>query len=163
MLTRAYNLRQVSCSTPLKLLSHQYSSFQPINLFVGSADELFGPITTIRGSRDGQVAKSIPWTAFSLLPADWEHVKDMRAIISDANNVQQCFSAEQHPTLWRVVPVLEELQTSWEGKRADPRYEPYHLAIDRGLAKIGKYYNRLDDKPVYILALGRSTAVIYQQ
>ena len=88
MLTCAYNLRQVCCSTPLKLLAHQYLSFQPINLFVGPADELFGPITTIRGSRDGQVAKSIPWTAFSLSPADWEHVKDMCAIISDANNVQ---------------------------------------------------------------------------
>ena len=121
------------------------------------------PITTICGSRDGQVAKSIPWTAFSLSAADWERVKDMHAIISDANYVQQCFSAEQHPTLWHVVPVLEELQTSWEGKRADPRYEPYHLAIDCGLAKIGKYYNQLDDKPVCILALGRSTSVIYQQ
>ena len=98
MLTHAYNLRQVSCSTPLKLvLAHQYSSFQPINLFVGFADELFGPITTIHGSRDGQVAKSIPWTAFSLSPADWERDKDMRAIISDANNVQQCFSAGKSP------------------------------------------------------------------
>ncbi|KIM62266.1 hypothetical protein SCLCIDRAFT_25194 [Scleroderma citrinum Foug A] len=77
----------------------------------------------------------------------------MRAVISDANNVQKCFSAEKHPTLWHVVPVLEELQTSWEAKKADPRYKPYHPAIERGLAKIRKYYTRLDDKPVYILAL----------
>ena len=84
----------------------------------------------------------------------------MRAVISDANAVQQYFSAEQHPTLWRVVPVLEELQTSWEAKQTDPKYQLYRSAIDRGLAKIGKYYNKLDDKPVYILALGKSNWIL---
>ena len=80
----------------------------------------------------------------------------MWAVISDANKVQHCFSAEQHPTLWHVIPALEELQTTWEEKKEDPQYELYHPAIERGLAKIRKYYNRLDDKPVYILALGKS-------
>lgn len=98
--------------------------------------------------------------AFSLKAADWEHVNNMRAIISDANAVQQYFSAEQHPTLWHVVPALEELQTSWEAKQTDPKYHLYHSAIDRGLAKIGKYYNKLDDKPVYILALGKSNWIL---
>ena len=125
--------------------------------FVSSADELFSPITTVHNSREGCIEKKIPWSAFVLTPADWEHVKDMHAVISDANNVQKCFSAEKHPTLWHVVPVLEELQTSWEAKKADPRYKPYHPTIEHGLAKIRKYYTWLDDKPVYILALGRST------
>ena len=35
----------------------------------------------------------------------------------------------------------------------------YHEAPTHRLAKIGKYYNRLNDKPVYILALGKS--IIY--
>jgi hypothetical protein len=51
-----------------------------MNLFIGSADELYGPITTIR--RDGRIHKHIPWTAFALKPRDWERVNDTRVIIS---------------------------------------------------------------------------------
>lgn len=40
-------------------------------------------------------------------------------------------------------------------KRQDQAYSLYECAIDGGLAKIGKYYNKLDDKPVYVLTLGK--------
>ncbi|KIM68363.1 hypothetical protein SCLCIDRAFT_105624, partial [Scleroderma citrinum Foug A] len=123
----------------------------PINLFVNSAGELYRPITTIR--RDGCV-RHIPWTAFLLKPLDWDHVNDVRAIISDANNLQQVFSDENRATLWQVIPALEELQTAWEAKQQDPKYTLYHAALQGGLNKIAKYYNHLDQKPVYILALG---------
>jgi len=95
-----------------------------------------------------------------LKAADWEHVNNMQAIISDANAIQQYFSAEQHLTLWHVIPALEELQTSWEVKQNDLKYRPYHSAIGRGLAKIRKYYNKLDDKPVYVLALSRFNLIL---
>jgi len=98
--------------------------------------------------------------AFTLKAADWEHINNMQAIISDANAIQQYFSAEQHPTLWCIVPALEELQTSWEVKQNDLKYRPYHSAIGCGLAKIRKYYNKLDDKPVYILALSRFNLIL---
>ena len=53
-----------------------------------------------------------------------------------------------------MIPVLEELQTAWEAKQQDPKYALYCTALQGGLDKIRKYYNRLDQKPVYILALG---------
>jgi hypothetical protein len=134
------------------MLGRAYRLRQPINLFINSADELFGPITTIR--RPGLGLKQIPWTAFAFKAADWERVNDIRAIIADANNIQQYFSHELQPTLWRAIPAFEELQTGWEIKRDSSRYVLYKDAINRGLAKIGKYYNKLDEKPVYILALG---------
>jgi hypothetical protein len=35
----------------------------------------------------------------------------------------------------------------------NPRFEQFHQALHDSLNKIGKYYNQLDEKPVYVLAL----------
>jgi hypothetical protein len=72
----------------------------------------------------------------------------------DSNRIQQYFSAEKRPTLWRVLPAVEELQTAWEKKRDNSRYAQYRDALEDGLAKINKYYSRFDEKPSYIIALG---------
>jgi hypothetical protein len=56
------------------------SPFQPINLLLGSADAMFGPITTVR--TNGQVTKKIPWSAFQLSEEDWERVKDIKDILT---------------------------------------------------------------------------------
>jgi len=122
-------------------------------MFVKSADELFGPITTIR--RPGSPAKHIPWTAFTIGPMDWERVNTTRNIVSDANNIQQYFSSELQPTLWRAIPAIEELQTAWEVKCDDLKYALFKPAIKQGLDKVNKYYRRFDEKPVYVLALGK--------
>jgi hypothetical protein len=74
----------------------------------------------------------------------------------DSNRIQQAFSAEKVPTLWRVLPTIEELQTAWEAKRDKPAFAKYHDAIKDGLEKINKYYSRFDEKPAFILALGEN-------
>jgi hypothetical protein len=74
--------------------------------------------------------------------------------LQDSNDIQQLFSSEEHPTLWRALPALEELQTAWEKKRKSARYVLFRDAIDAGLAKLKKYYLRMDTKPVFTLALG---------
>jgi hypothetical protein len=53
---------------------------QPINLFVATADQRYGPITTIR--RDGQVMKHIPWSAFQFSETDWERVLEASHILA---------------------------------------------------------------------------------
>jgi hypothetical protein len=65
------------------------------------------------------------------------------------------FSSEKHPTLWRAIPAIERLQSAWEAKRDSQRYELYSDALTDGLEKIRKYYLRFDEKPAYILSLGR--------
>jgi len=72
----------------------------------------------------------------------------------DSNRIQQSFSAEKEPTLWRALPAIEELQTAWEAKRDKSSFAKYHDAINDGLEKINKYYSRFDEKPAFILALG---------
>ncbi|KAF9235988.1 hypothetical protein BU15DRAFT_33596, partial [Melanogaster broomeanus] len=119
--------------------------------FLSSADELYGPITTIR--RNGRVTKHIPWTAFSLKASDWERINDTRSVIADTDDLQQHFSDEKRPTLFRAIPAFEEIQTAWEAKQRCLWFTLYQSAICSGLDKLGKYYNWFDDKPVYILAL----------
>jgi len=55
-----------------------------------------------------------------------------------------------------VLPALEELQSAWEKKRDSPRYTLYKGALTNGLEKLGKYYSRLDEKPSFVLALGKN-------
>ncbi|KAF8958255.1 hypothetical protein BDZ97DRAFT_1668780, partial [Flammula alnicola] len=119
--------------------------------FLTSADELFGPITTLR--RDNRIVKHIPWSAFKLGGQDWVRVVDACDILADSNRIQQYFSAEKEPTLWRALPALEELQSTWEKKRDDPKYALYKDALTDGLEKLRKYYSRLDEKPSFVLAL----------
>ena len=44
---------------------------------------------------------------------------------------------------------------AWETKRDSPKYVLYKDALADGLKKVGKYYSRLDEKPSFILALGK--------
>jgi hypothetical protein len=52
---------------------------QVIKLFIALADELYGPITTIR--HDGRIEKHIRWLAFQLKEADWARVFDTKNIL----------------------------------------------------------------------------------
>jgi hypothetical protein len=87
--------------------------------------------------------------------ADTELQTYLLAAYQDSNRIQQYFSSEKQATLWRALPALEELQMAWETKRDSVKYSLYKDALNDGLTKIGKYYSRLDQKPVFVLALGK--------
>jgi hypothetical protein len=61
------------------MLERSHRLRQPINLFLASADAMFGPITTVR--TNGRITKKIPWSAFQLSEEDWERVKDVIDIL----------------------------------------------------------------------------------
>ncbi|KAH8985848.1 hypothetical protein EDB86DRAFT_2809925, partial [Lactarius hatsudake] len=119
--------------------------------FVASADEMYGPITTLQ--HENRLVKHIPWSAFKMTDEDWARVIDAQDILEDSNRIQQYFSAKKEPTLWRALPALEELQSAWEMKRDSPKYALYKDALTDGLEKLRKYYSRLDKKPSFVLAL----------
>jgi hypothetical protein len=122
-------------------------------LFISFANELFGPITSIRCP--GYPVKHIPWATFTIKSCDWERVNDTHTILSDANSIQHLFSYENQPSLWRAIPAFEELQTAWEEKCALQNYSLYKASLDRALQKLDKYYSKFDEKYVYVLALGK--------
>ncbi|RDX49552.1 hypothetical protein OH76DRAFT_1350567, partial [Lentinus brumalis] len=118
--------------------------------FINTADLKFGPITVIR--RPGQPIKKIPWTAFQLSEADWERVRLCCDILADANRLHQLCSSTRVPTLHQVIPALETLASRWEAKAANPDYALFHVALNKGLEKINKYYEKLDDARSYVLS-----------
>ncbi|EJF60759.1 hypothetical protein DICSQDRAFT_170902 [Dichomitus squalens LYAD-421 SS1] len=119
--------------------------------FVAVADLRFGPITTIR--RKGAPPKKIPWSAFMLSDDDWERVNLCGKILEDANSYHQICSTTRSPTLHQVIPTIERLVSKWEKKSQDPDYGLFHDALKAGLSKLDKYYKRLNNADVYILAL----------
>ena len=146
------------------------SSIQSIDAFIHIADLRFGPITKIR--RAGQKTKVIRWSAFQFSGADWERIRlcaDILAVrlsssilipayadhpgIQDANKYHQLSSTTRSPTLHQVIPTLESLASRWERKLENPVYAPFRQALEAGLAKLNKYYLKLDDCDAYILAL----------
>jgi hypothetical protein len=87
MLHRAFELRQVCghyCSTRVSITCPR----QAIKLFLSTADEKFGPITTLR--RQGAVVKHIPWTAFMFTESDWTRVVNARAILEVSGSTFKC-------------------------------------------------------------------------
>jgi len=66
-------------STPMVKLMVTITLFQPITLFLKSADDLFGPITMIR--RPDKEKKRILWQAFLLDEEDWLCIKDVIDIL----------------------------------------------------------------------------------
>jgi hypothetical protein len=45
------------------------------------------------------------------------------------------------------------IQDKWEKHRANPAFRQLHSAIEAGLQNIRKWYRRMDDTDVYILAM----------
>ncbi|KAG1840394.1 hypothetical protein C8R48DRAFT_620914 [Suillus tomentosus] len=119
-------------------------------MFINSADKLFGLITTIRHSG---LTKHIPWSAFAFGSSDWDCYLLILILPQDANEFQQYFSSESQPTLWHAIPASEELKMAWERKRDMPKYELYQVALQKGLDKVNKYYQKMVEKHVYVLVL----------
>ena len=60
-----------------------------------------------------------------------------------------------------ALPALEELQTAWEKKCDSPKFELYKNALTDSLEKLNKYYLCLDQKPSFVLGLGRRNSFYY--
>jgi hypothetical protein len=61
------------------ILCSHFIENKPIGLFLSAADELYGPITTLR--QENRVVKHVPWSAFKLADNDWRRVVDVRDIL----------------------------------------------------------------------------------
>ncbi|KAF9016916.1 hypothetical protein BDP27DRAFT_1251619, partial [Rhodocollybia butyracea] len=113
-------------------------------------------ITTVR--KDGRIEKHIRWSAFKFSAQDWNHVADCKAILEYVHSI--CFLCGtisfykgHQPYPAALFGEQEYLLTQWENKLVDPHFELYHPALEAGLAKFRKYYEKFDEKPAYILSL----------
>ena len=150
MLEHSYHLRQVSHY--YIVLNSCWLEFKAINLFLASANALFGLITTVH--TNGQIVKKIPWTAFWMCRLDWERVKDVKDILTVSwhmtfspvtrsvciARILRIFNIIFHqrhlPMLWHALPAIKELQTAWEARRDDSHFIEYRDTITDGLQKL---------------------------
>ena len=56
-----------------------------MGLFMTSADQMYGPIMTLRC--DNRLVKHIPWTAFKMTDLDWVRVIDAHDILGVCTSV----------------------------------------------------------------------------
>ena len=79
MLHCAHALRQVGHNSCINFLSTFEQHIQPITMFLKSADDLYGPVTTTYSQ--GWITKKIQWDAFHLSDDEWVWVKDARDLL----------------------------------------------------------------------------------
>jgi hypothetical protein len=72
--------------------------------------------------------------------------------------VQQTFSNERTPTVWRIIPSLEFLIKRWESMVDQPRFRDVKEAIAEGIESLKKWYRKVDHtSPAYFICLGASS------
>jgi hypothetical protein len=103
MLDRAYRLHEVHLPTPSNgpLTMADTSIWQPIELFVVTTDQRYGPITTI--CCNGCIKKQIPWSAFAMMDGDWKCIQEAADILA----VSLSFNK---PGLWMLIFVRQGFQ-----------------------------------------------------
>jgi hypothetical protein len=71
----------------------------------------------------------------------------------------QSFSLEGARCLYCATSALEMIQDKWEKKLGNPRYQSLWPAVEAGLNNIRKWYKRMDDTDVYILAMALNPVI----
>ena len=74
--------------------------------------------------------------------------------IKYTNDAQQAFSSSSTPSLQNALPALERMYAAWEKSSSKPRYVCFIPALDAGMAKLDKYYQRSAASDAHIMAMG---------
>ncbi|KAF8975247.1 hypothetical protein BDQ17DRAFT_1340044 [Cyathus striatus] len=82
---------------------------------------------------------------FRLSRRDWEHLEILREVLHEPSEVQQTFSDEKTPTVWRDIPALEFLIKCWNAMIAEPRYQEVKDAMAQGVTNLQKWYHHIED------------------
>ena len=66
-------------------------------------------------------------------------------------------SAHQTPTIHKVFPLLEKVQSSWEALLENHEYQPVNHALEAGLQNMRKWYRKTDDTSIYFISHGNES------
>lgn len=109
------------------------------------------------------------WEMLSLIhevlkvPSYLSYKFDVSYILQETREAQSSFSSQGTPTAWKTIPILELLQDHWETFAALPKFRRLRNAIEKGLAKLRKYYALIDQSNVYFITLGMFDFIIEYQ
>ena len=63
-------------------------------------------------------------------------------------------SANKTPTIHKVFPLLEKVQSDWESRSNNRMYKLVKPALDAGLKNMSKWYRKTDDMSIYFISHG---------
>jgi hypothetical protein len=66
-------------------------------------------------------------------------------LYQEPSNVQQTFSNEKMPTMWRIISALEFPIKCWESMVEQPRFRDVKDAIMHGVRNLKKWYRKVDN------------------
>jgi hypothetical protein len=75
-------------------------------------------------------------------------------IIQHPRDAQATFSSETHPTVWRTIPTLECLLVNWKTMSKIPKFAKVKVALEKGIAKIEKWYKATSQTDIGFTCLG---------
>ncbi|KAF5371872.1 hypothetical protein D9615_009521 [Tricholomella constricta] len=90
---------------------------------------------------------------FSLSKQNWNKLELMHKVLKILPAQKQTFSSSQEPTVFRVVPVLEFLQETWENMADLPRFYEVEEVLRKGLTNLEKWYCKVTDVDAYFICL----------
>jgi hypothetical protein len=67
--------------------------------------------------------------------------------------VQEQFSSEKEPSVWRVIPTYEALIRKWHTLSQNTRMAPLKSAYEAGILMLEKYYNKTENSAANIVSL----------
>ena len=63
-------------------------------------------------------------------------------------------SANKTPTIHKVFPLLEKVQSDWESRSNNRMYKLVKPALDARLRNMSKWYRKTDDTSIYFISHG---------
>jgi len=91
------------------------------------------------------LSKDRSYADYQLSKKDWDRLEVIHEVLREPSNVQQTFSSERTPTVWRIIPSLEFLIKRWESMVGQPRYRDVKKAITEGIQSLTKWYRKVDN------------------
>ena len=93
---------------------------------------------------------------FHLSRREWERLEQIRDALREPSNVQQTFSSEHAPTIWRIIPSFEFLIVRWNSMAGNSQHQGLKQALVEGVKSLQKWFDRTDGtlSPAYFICLG---------
>ncbi|KAG6912098.1 hypothetical protein DXG01_000658, partial [Tephrocybe rancida] len=91
---------------------------------------------------------------YKLTSDEWEILGLIKEVLQEPRDAQAQFSSEKFPTVSKALPILKYLIERWDNFARLAKFEKIAHAIQKGLEKIQKWYNKTDDSNMYFICLG---------
>ncbi|KIK94419.1 hypothetical protein PAXRUDRAFT_142901 [Paxillus rubicundulus Ve08.2h10] len=92
---------------------------------------------------------------YAISEEEWKMLELIYEVLKEPHDAQASFSSESMPTVWHTIPTLETLQDQWETFTTMQKFHKLKGSIEKGLAKLNKYYWFLDQNNVAFISLGK--------